>query len=171
MLTITSIRNGIVIDHIRAGLGIRIFYQLGLDKADTSVALIMNAVHFVPQSRPRLFIVAALKSAVPLPPALRADGPNDEWHPPALVEAYGKLSKRSQSAWTWWHLAEPPARASIFASRSSFSEIRNAFTSSGWMVWMRHGIGAIPRLTPSTITRSNLADTRPIMLVTLIAGA
>ena len=43
MLTITSIRNGIVIDHIRAGLGIRIFYQLGLDKADTSVALIMNA--------------------------------------------------------------------------------------------------------------------------------
>lgn len=78
-------------------------------------ALIMNAVHFVPQSRPRLFIVAALKSAVPLPPALRADGPNDEWHPPALVEAYGKLSKRSQSAWTWWRLAEPPARASIFA--------------------------------------------------------
>lgn len=43
MLTITSIRNGIVIDHIRAGLGIRIFYQLGLDRADTSVALIMNA--------------------------------------------------------------------------------------------------------------------------------
>lgn len=78
-------------------------------------ALIMNAVHFVPQSRPRLFIVAALKSAVPLPPALRADGPNDEWHPSALVEAYGKLSKRSQSAWTWWHLPEPPTRASIFA--------------------------------------------------------
>ncbi|MBA4365420.1 MAG: aspartate carbamoyltransferase regulatory subunit [Coprothermobacter sp.] len=43
MLTITSIRNGIVIDHIRAGLGIRMFYQLGLDKADYSVALIMNA--------------------------------------------------------------------------------------------------------------------------------
>src|SRR5450759_2459581 len=43
MLTITSIKNGIVIDHIRAGLGIRMFYQLGLDKADYSVALIMNA--------------------------------------------------------------------------------------------------------------------------------
>lgn len=43
MLTITSIRNGIVIDHIRAGLGIRMFYQLGLDKAGYSVALIMNA--------------------------------------------------------------------------------------------------------------------------------
>ena len=44
MLTITSIRNGIVIDHIHAGLGIRMFYQLGLDKADYTVALIMNAV-------------------------------------------------------------------------------------------------------------------------------
>ena len=43
MLTITSIKNGIVIDHIHAGLGIRMFYQLGLDKADYSVALIMNA--------------------------------------------------------------------------------------------------------------------------------
>jgi aspartate carbamoyltransferase regulatory subunit len=43
MLTITSIRNGIVIDHIHAGLGIRIFYELGLDKAEYTVALIMNA--------------------------------------------------------------------------------------------------------------------------------
>lgn len=43
MLTITSIKNGIVIDHIRAGLGIRMFYELGLDKADYTVALIMNA--------------------------------------------------------------------------------------------------------------------------------
>jgi aspartate carbamoyltransferase regulatory subunit len=43
MLTITSIRNGLVIDHIHAGLGIRIFYELGLDKAEYTVALIMNA--------------------------------------------------------------------------------------------------------------------------------
>jgi len=43
MLTINSIKNGIVIDHISAGLGIRIFNYLGLDKVDYSVALIMNA--------------------------------------------------------------------------------------------------------------------------------
>lgn len=43
MLTINSIKNGIVIDHIKAGLGIKIFNYLGLDKADFSVALIMNA--------------------------------------------------------------------------------------------------------------------------------
>lgn len=77
-------------------------------------AVIINAVHFVPQSRPRLFIIGAHKS-IPLPGALIAGGPNDEWHPSALREAYGKLSKRSQSAWTWWRLPSPPARASIFA--------------------------------------------------------
>lgn len=43
MLTINSIKNGIVIDHIKAGLGIKIFNYLGLDRADFSVALIMNA--------------------------------------------------------------------------------------------------------------------------------
>lgn len=43
MLKINSISNGIVIDHIKAGVGIKIFNYLGLDKADFTVALIMNA--------------------------------------------------------------------------------------------------------------------------------
>lgn len=43
MLNIDSIKNGIVIDHIKAGTGIDIFNHLGLEKAEFSVALIMNA--------------------------------------------------------------------------------------------------------------------------------
>lgn len=43
MLTINSIKNGIVIDHIKAGYGMKIYKYLDLDKADYSVALIMNA--------------------------------------------------------------------------------------------------------------------------------
>ncbi|SFC57512.1 aspartate carbamoyltransferase regulatory subunit [Clostridium uliginosum] len=43
MLEITSIKNGLVIDHIEAGMGIKIFNYLGLDKSDYSVALIINA--------------------------------------------------------------------------------------------------------------------------------
>lgn len=43
MLEITSIRNGLVIDHIEAGMGIKIFNYLGLDKTDARVALIINA--------------------------------------------------------------------------------------------------------------------------------
>jgi len=44
MLNIEKIRNGIVIDHIKAGQGIRIFNWLGLDKASCTVAFVVNAV-------------------------------------------------------------------------------------------------------------------------------
>lgn len=43
MLEITSIKNGLVIDHIEAGMGIKIFNYLGLDKTTDRVALIINA--------------------------------------------------------------------------------------------------------------------------------
>jgi aspartate carbamoyltransferase regulatory subunit len=43
MLNIDEIKNGIVIDHIKAGLGIRIFNWLGLDKAPYNVAFVVNA--------------------------------------------------------------------------------------------------------------------------------
>jgi aspartate carbamoyltransferase regulatory subunit len=43
MLYIDSISKGIVIDHIKVGYGFSIFKYLGLDKADFTVALIMNA--------------------------------------------------------------------------------------------------------------------------------
>lgn len=43
MLTINSIKNGIVIDHIKAGYGMKIYKYLKLDEVDYSVALIMNA--------------------------------------------------------------------------------------------------------------------------------
>jgi aspartate carbamoyltransferase regulatory subunit len=43
MLNVDQIRNGIVIDHIKAGLGIRIFNWLGLGKASYNVAFVVNA--------------------------------------------------------------------------------------------------------------------------------
>jgi aspartate carbamoyltransferase regulatory subunit len=43
MLNIEKIRNGIVIDHIRPGQGIRIFNWLGLDKSPHTVAFVVNA--------------------------------------------------------------------------------------------------------------------------------
>lgn len=43
MLEITSIGTGLVIDHIKAGMGIKIFNYLNLDKVNSQVALIMNA--------------------------------------------------------------------------------------------------------------------------------
>jgi aspartate carbamoyltransferase regulatory subunit len=43
MLNIDQIKNGIVIDHIKAGLGIKIFNWLGLDRAPYGVAFVVNA--------------------------------------------------------------------------------------------------------------------------------
>ena len=41
-MKIDSIQNGIVLDHITAGKAMQIYYDLGLDKLDCSVALIKN---------------------------------------------------------------------------------------------------------------------------------
>jgi aspartate carbamoyltransferase regulatory subunit len=43
MLNIEKLKNGIVIDHIRAGHGIRVFNWLGLDKTSHTVAFVVNA--------------------------------------------------------------------------------------------------------------------------------
>ena len=43
MLNVDQIKNGIVIDHIKAGQGIRIFNWLGLGKAPYNVAFVVNA--------------------------------------------------------------------------------------------------------------------------------
>lgn len=49
-MNIDSISNGIVIDHITAGLGMRLYELLGLEKLDCSVAIIKN-VHSVKLGR------------------------------------------------------------------------------------------------------------------------
>jgi DNA (cytosine-5)-methyltransferase 1 len=77
-------------------------------------ALVMDAVRFVPQSRPRLFIVC-VRQGIVIPERLVADEPNPTWHPSHLTNAYEKLSLRSKAAWVWWHLPTAPARSSTFS--------------------------------------------------------
>lgn len=43
-MNVDSIQNGIVIDHITAGQGMKLYELLGLDSLDVSVALIKNVV-------------------------------------------------------------------------------------------------------------------------------
>lgn len=77
-------------------------------------ALVMDAVRFVPQSRPRLFIVAVREERA-FPEGLAAPKPDTLWHPANLISAYEKLSQQSKEAWLWWSLPEPPPRKSKFA--------------------------------------------------------
>ena len=75
-------------------------YQVG--------AVVIDAALFVPQSRPRLFVIA-VRADLELPSYLVADGPSEIWHPRALRDAYNKLSAHSKKNWIWWAL-EAPAR-------------------------------------------------------------
>jgi DNA (cytosine-5)-methyltransferase 1 len=77
-------------------------------------ALVIDAVRFVPQSRPRLFIVA-VKNDATIPALLATSSPDFPWHPPHLVSAYEKLSRSSKEAWVWWKLPMVPERRSVFS--------------------------------------------------------
>ena len=77
-------------------------------------ALVIDAVRFVPQSRPRLFIVGIRKD-LEIPPRLTVVVPDARWHPAYLVNAYHKLSQRSKAEWIWWTLPAPPPRQTVFS--------------------------------------------------------
>ena len=69
----------------------------------------IDAVHFVPQSRPRLFIVAA-RADIAIPSALCDTGPGELFHPRTLQIAFGKIPADLKAGWIWWKLPEPPIR-------------------------------------------------------------
>ena len=72
-------------------------------------ALVIDAALFVPQSRPRLFIVA-VEATLAVPTALTAQTPAEPFHPSRLQGAFGRLSEIARRAWVWWRLASPHTR-------------------------------------------------------------
>ena len=72
-------------------------------------ALVIDAIHFVPQSRPRLLIVA-VRSDVSVPETLRESGPGQLFHPRALRNAFERLPTNLRQSWIWWRLPVPPVR-------------------------------------------------------------
>lgn len=67
-------------------------------------ALEMDAVHWLPQSRPRLFVVATRE------PALGQAAPSGPFHSRGVVDAHAGLSDATRAAWRWWRLEAPAAR-------------------------------------------------------------
>lgn len=78
-------------------------------------AVVIDAVHFLPQSRPRFFMVG-IRGDLTIPDGHTADGPSGMWHPPALIEGCNLLSQTARSRWRWWSLPTPPARTINLAS-------------------------------------------------------
>jgi len=77
-------------------------------------ALVIDAAHFVPQSRQRLFIVG-VKNGATIPDLLTMQAPDAMWHPRHLVHAHDKLPQKVRAAWRWWRLPAPPRRRSTFS--------------------------------------------------------
>lgn len=77
-------------------------------------AVVIDAADFVPQSRPRLFIIAVAKS-VTIPAALLGDDATLLWYPKALQVAQLRLKGKAKDQWLWWKLPAPPRRNSRFA--------------------------------------------------------
>jgi DNA (cytosine-5)-methyltransferase 1 len=69
---------------------------------------VIDSRHFLPQSRPRLFIVAVSTDSE-VPDGLQAAVPNRLWHPPGLRMAFESLPASLQGSWVWWDLPTPTA--------------------------------------------------------------
>ncbi len=74
-------------------------------------AIEMCASDFTPQSRPRLFIVAASQVCADLV----SHDPDSHWHCAALRAAALNLPEETRRHWVWWRLARPPARNTCLA--------------------------------------------------------
>jgi DNA (cytosine-5)-methyltransferase 1 len=75
---------------------------------------VIDAKHFLPQSRPRLFIIG-IHADLPLADGVASQEPSELWHPRALRTAYAALPPKSRERWLWWSLPTPPKRRKRFA--------------------------------------------------------
>jgi DNA (cytosine-5)-methyltransferase 1 len=78
-------------------------------------ALVIDAVRFLPQSRPRLFIVGA-HQGIAFSPNLVSSHPSEPWHTKSLRLAFEHLPARLQDNWAWWNLPVPNDPIPAFAS-------------------------------------------------------
>jgi DNA (cytosine-5)-methyltransferase 1 len=69
-------------------------------------AVVINAARFLPQSRPRLFVIG-LHGLTPISPKLTSASPSEPWHTKSLIRAYENLPERLGRDWVWWSLPVP----------------------------------------------------------------
>lgn len=77
-------------------------------------ALVINADLFVPQSRPRLFVVG-VRAEADMPPALLSPEAIEPFHTRALRRAVAALPEPVRERMLWWNLPTPPRRTAVFA--------------------------------------------------------
>jgi len=77
-------------------------------------ALVINAALFVPQSRPRLFVIG-VRDDVEVDEAMLSPGPIAPFHTAALQRAFGRVDANARKRMVWWNVPAPPHRNDTFA--------------------------------------------------------
>ncbi len=70
-------------------------------------AIIIDAKHFLPQSRPRVFLVA-ISRHVSIPACLVSEEPLSQWHSQSLLRACDALAEDARNDWIWWSPGNTP---------------------------------------------------------------
>ncbi|MDH5678371.1 MAG: DNA cytosine methyltransferase [Nitrospinota bacterium] len=71
--------------------------------------MVINASLFLPQSRPRLFIIGFGPGLAP-PKRIISQNPNPMWHPHSLALAQGRMGARELAGWLWLDPKAPAPR-------------------------------------------------------------
>lgn len=78
-------------------------------------ALVINADLFVPQSRPRLFVIG-VRDDIEIAPDMLSPEPLAPFHTRALCRAVEGLSDEARERLLWWNVPTPERRADAFAN-------------------------------------------------------
>ncbi len=95
-----SIRNGLDFEFL-----LRTFAEAGYRVGP----MVIDGRHFVPQSRPRLFLVAIIDELT-LPSTLVQSFPDNLWHPNLLRRAHHKIPDDLKAKWIWRNMPQPKER-------------------------------------------------------------
>jgi len=101
-----------VVGFLSAGQGshFRAAYRALRERGYVAGAVVLDARWFLPQSRPRAFLIAA---AADLPLVkLTQQAPSGPFHPRSVIQAANAVDDRE---WLWWSLPAPPFRTRAFA--------------------------------------------------------
>lgn len=77
-------------------------------------AMVIDASRFLPQSRPRLFIIGVQRDRI-IPSELTLATSAGPWHTKSLCSAVKRLPAKVRDLWVWWNLPLPTEKIESFA--------------------------------------------------------
>ncbi len=94
---------GLVSSH--EGQNYRLLHEALTARGYAVGAVMLDAIHWLPQSRPRVFVIAVSKQ-IEIPATMRQLTPG--W---CHSDAIQSVASKCQDEWVWWRIPKPPHRA------------------------------------------------------------